>query len=61
MGVPIAFAVRDMGRSELYCENCDTKFVVFRKRGSLRGNGHIKHVWCHRCKSVTPHIEVQST
>ena len=61
MGSPLAFSVKEMSRSELYCENCNEKFIIFRKRGNLRGNGHIKHVWCYRCKDVTAHTEVQST
>lgn len=57
----IAFTVKDMPRSELTCEHCYSKYVIFRHKGSMRGNGHVKHLWCYRCKDVTAHTEVQST
>ena len=57
----IAFAVANMGRSELYCENCNTIFPLYRHKNRLRGNGHIKHVWCYKCREYTAHVEVQST
>ena len=57
----LAFSAKSMSRSEMYCERCQSQFVIFRKKNELRGNGHIKHMWCYRCKSITPHIEVQST
>lgn len=61
MGRPIAFMVANSTRSELICTRCGAKFVVFRDRGSMRGNGHVKHLWCHQCQEVTEHTEVQST
>lgn len=43
--------------STLFCEECNTKFVIPRKRGTLRPSGHIKHMYCHKCKKTQPFIE----
>lgn len=43
--------------SYLICEECGGTFPIPRKRHQLRKRGHVKHLWCYRCKKVTAHIE----
>lgn len=43
--------------SYLICEECGSTFPIPRKRYQLRKRGHVKHLWCYRCKKVTAHIE----
>jgi len=43
--------------SDLRCQACGSRYVVYRKKGRLRPRGHIKHLWCIVCKERTPHIE----
>lgn len=51
--VPVARRVA----SDLRCQACGSRYVVYRKKGRLRPRGHIKHLWCIVCKERTPHIE----
>lgn len=44
--------------SNLVCECCETVFPVPRKKSGRRGKGHVKHLWCYKCKDVKAHIEL---
>lgn len=46
--------------SNLKCEECSSIFPVARKRAKRKEVGHIKHVWCIKCKNETAHT-VQSS
>lgn len=51
-----------MGRAKveqtfLICSECGNVFPIFRKVNKLKKDGHIKHLWCYKCKDVTAHIE----
>ena len=41
----------------LFCEVCDFKMLIPRKKGQKRELGHIKHMYCPRCKETTGFIE----
>ena len=44
--------------SNLKCKHCDNVFPIPRRKGSRRGSGHIKHLWCINCKDRTEHVEL---
>lgn len=41
----------------LICSQCNNVFTIFRKVNRQKKDGHIKHLWCFKCKEVTAHIE----
>lgn len=43
---------RDMYVSELYCMDCGAAFPLPRKRHAQREAGHVKDLWCYRCRAV---------
>lgn len=49
--------VKQVKMSSLYCEKCDNKMLIPRKNGKLREQGHMKHMWCFKCKEVRGHLE----
>lgn len=46
--------------SNLTCECCGSKFPIPRKRTQRRPDGHIKHLWCIKCKIETAHVEIRN-
>ncbi len=44
-------------QTSLVCEECGYREYIWRKAGRQRPCGHIKHMWCYRCKERTAHIE----
>jgi hypothetical protein len=43
----------DIYISELLCGECGAVFPIPRKKGERREQGHIKDLWCFRCKKIT--------
>ena len=43
----------DIYISELHCTECNTVFPIPRRRAKRREKGHIKDLWCYRCKKIT--------
>lgn len=43
----------------LNCEVCNNTVPIFRKRHKMKEKGHVKHMWCFKCKDTTAHIEVK--
>jgi len=41
----------------LACPECGNKQRIWRKSRRNKAAGHIKHMWCYKCKAVTGHIE----
>lgn len=41
----------------LYCSVCDSKMMISRKASKKREEGHVKHMYCYKCKEVTAFIE----
>ena len=46
-----------MVSSTLYCEYCDHPFTIPRRKGKRHEQGHVKHMYCPYCKTVTGFIE----
>lgn len=44
-------------RIELVCLNCGNIDTIQRVKCS-KGFGHIKDLWCYKCKNVTKHYEI---
>jgi hypothetical protein len=47
--------------SVLTCQNCGTKRAILRFIGARREIGHIKHLYCVKCKQDTQHMESGET
>jgi hypothetical protein len=47
-----------MVQKELKCEVCGDIFPIFRKAWKNKESGHIKHLYCYKCKNITAHIEL---
>jgi hypothetical protein len=43
--------------STLVCGDCGSKFPIPRKANQLREYGHIKDLWCYKCKRVAKFVE----
>ena len=44
-------------RKYLRCSECDAVMPIYRRKSSNRPNGHIKDLWCYKCKNETKHVE----
>lgn len=53
-------SVRKVSMSDFYCQECNFKLVLPRKKNLQREKGHIKHIYCIKCKCVTAHSEVRA-
>lgn len=45
--------------SIVQCPECKNDYPVYRKiikKG--RREGHVKHMWCHVCQKVQPHVQL---
>lgn len=42
----------------LECVACGNRTMIQRKDSKDRPAGHVKHMWCPRCKARRPHIEL---
>ena len=52
-------SVRKVSMSAFYCQKCGDKIILPRKKNLRRERGHVKHIYCIKCKEVTPHNEVR--
>lgn len=44
--------------SEFYCSKCGSKGIpILRKNGKMREAGHLKKLWCLKCKEEVNHVE----
>lgn len=41
----------------LTCSECGMTFPIPRKKSVRREAGHIKDLWCFKCKTTTKHLE----
>jgi len=48
---------RDFYPSKMFCSICGNIQEIQRPKRKTRKNGHIKDLWCIRCKTETKHIE----
>lgn len=49
---------RAVSPTTLVCEECGDYFPIVRKTGRQREKGHIKHLYCVRCRKETAHFEI---
>lgn len=50
---------REIVPTTLECKDCGNVQEIQRKRGSMKKEGHIKSLWCFKCKSTTYHKELK--
>lgn len=43
--------------SNLRCAECQNVTILPRPKGRKRKDGHVKHMWCFKCKKETAHEE----
>ena len=43
--------------STLYCKECNSKMIIPRPVNHKRPEGHIKTMYCYKCKKETDFIE----
>ena len=48
---------KTMYYSTLYCKECNSKMIIPRPVNHKRPEGHIKTMWCYKCKKKTDFIE----
>lgn len=46
--------------SNMACTECGHVFPIARKRAKRKSVGHIKHLWCIKCKADTAHQTTES-
>ena len=46
--------------TNLVCLECGYIFTIPRRTYKLKNNGHIKDLWCPRCKNVNKHYEIRN-
>jgi len=42
----------------LICSECGNEDTIMRKSGKLKRSGHIKDLYCYKCKKRTKHTEM---
>lgn len=47
-----------MELSTLICPKCNNKAYIWRPSGKKRKTGHLKKLYCYKCKIKINHIEV---
>lgn len=50
---------RDIVYSDFYCQECNSKITLPRKKSRQRNLRHIKDIYCTKCKEITKHTEVR--
>lgn len=45
--------------TDLVCLECGNVFTISRRENRLKSSGHIKDLWCPKCKNITKHYEVR--
>jgi hypothetical protein len=45
--------------THLECDCCKNLVTIQRKKSKQKDKGHIKHMYCYKCKETTAHIEVK--
>ena len=47
-----------MKTKDLECAMCGFVSTIQRRDSKNRAKGHIKHLWCPKCKERTAHVEL---
>ncbi|QIA28712.1 hypothetical protein [Phage f2b1] len=45
--------------AHLNCGECNNPVQILRVRGRMKEKGHVKDMWCYKCKKETKHIEIK--
>lgn len=45
--------------TDLVCLECGNVITIARVKKGMRMVGHIKDLWCYKCKCITKHYEVR--
>lgn len=48
---------RYLNLAVLRCSECGAKSVILRQSNKLKKPGHVKHIWCWRCRKEMAHVE----
>lgn len=56
----MALALMHIQSTKLTCSRCNFVQIIQRKKSKLKKAGHIKHLWCPKCKDRVEHIESSS-
>jgi ribosomal protein L33 len=43
----------------LYCTECDNLTIIWRIVGRQKKEGHLKNLYCYKCRMVTQHQEAK--
>lgn len=43
---------------EFICPRCDTKYIAYKSSNKLTAEGHIKDMYCFKCKSIQGFIQL---
>lgn len=56
----VVVSMRDLKaiKKALECYECRNVQIIFRKFGRNKRKGHIKHLYCFRCRKTTVHKEL---
>jgi len=41
------------------CTRCGNDLTIPRQKGRIRGEGHIKDIWCQYCKEKQKFVEIE--
>jgi len=52
--------VSGMVQKHLKCGVCDEVFPIWRKANRNKSDGHVKHLYCVRCREITAHVELNT-
>lgn len=44
--------------TKLICPKCGNVQVIFRKASKQKEFGHLKKLWCYKCKKIINHFEI---
>lgn len=47
-----------MIQTKLVCQKCNNIQIIYRKSSKRKEYGHIKTIWCYKCKQITNHFEI---
>ena len=48
----------EVRKTRLICPNCMNIQTKYRKASRLKKYGHLKRLWCYKCKKIVNHIEL---
>ncbi len=49
---------QSMVATTLICPRCNNRQIIYRKTRKQKSFGHLKWLWCYKCKRITNHFEI---